>query len=124
MLWIIAITLVFFTDTQAVFWIAANLVGIALGSSQSAGRALIGLFTPLGRFAEFFGLWGLAVKLAAIIGPISYGLITYGTEGNHRMALLSTLFFFIAGLAMLFTVDEQRGRQAARTPVNDARDAP
>ena len=90
-----------------------HLVGIALGSSQASGRALIGQFAPPGRAAEFFGLWGLAGKLAAVIGPLSYGLITYLTAGNHRLAILSTVSFFVAGLILLATVNERRGRAAA-----------
>ena len=92
----------------------ANLVGVALGSSQSAGRALVGQFSPPERTAEFFGLWGLAGKLAATIGPMSYGLVTYLAHGDHRLGLLATTVFFIAGLGLLFTVNERRGRAAAR----------
>ncbi len=113
LLWIGACILAYFTESVVMFWVVANLIGLALGASQSAGRALIGLFSPLERNGEFFGLWGLATKLAAIIGPMFYGLITYGTAGNHRMALLSTIVFFVAGLVLLFTVNEQRGMAAA-----------
>nr|MBP9871996.1 MFS transporter [Nitrosomonas sp.] len=96
------------------FWIAANLIGIALGGAQSAGRALVGQFTPSGRQGEFFGLWGLATKLSAIIGPLTYGGMIYAFAGDHRIALLSTLVFFILGLVFLATVDEKRGRETAR----------
>jgi UMF1 family MFS transporter len=113
LVWIAALLLAYFIESRAGFWTAANLIGLALGSSQSAGRALIGQFSPPERCAEFFGLWGLAGKLAAIVGPVSYGLITWLSRGNHRMALLATAIFFIAGLLLLLTVDEQRGRRAA-----------
>ena len=73
----------------------------------------MGQLVPLGRAAEFFGLWGMAGKLAAIVGPLSYGLITYLTAGNHRLAILSTVLFFVAGLILLATVNEARGRAAA-----------
>jgi len=112
--WVVALVLAFFTETRAGFWVVANLVGIALGSSQSAGRALVGQFSPPRRTAEFFGLWGLAGKLAAVIGPIAYGLVTWLSSGNHRLALLSTTVFFVVGLALLATVDERRGRAVAR----------
>lgn len=114
LLWIAALVLAFFLESRAGFWLVANLVGIAMGSSQSAGRALIGLFSPPARAAEFFGLWGLAGKLAAIVGPLSYGLVAYLSGGNHRLALLGTTAFFIAGLLLLLTVDERRGRAAAQ----------
>jgi MFS transporter, UMF1 family len=114
-IWSAATIMAFLSDSRAGFWVVANLVGIALGSSQSCGRALIGQFAPAGRAAEFFGLWGLAGKLAAIVGPLSYGLITYLTAGNHRLAILSTVGFFVAGLATLARVNEQRGKAAATT---------
>jgi len=113
LVWIAALAIAYFTETRAAFWVVANLVGVALGSSQSAGRALVGQFSPPERSAEFFGLWGLAGKLAAVIGPLVYGLVTYLTHGNHRQALLSTTAFFIAGLLLLLTVNERRGRAAA-----------
>lgn len=112
-LWCAAILLTFATTDKTMFWLAANLIGVAMGSSYSVGRALVGQFSPPDRAGEFFGLWGLAMKTAAIIGPISYGLITYLSGGNHRMAIGSTALFFIVGLVMLMTVNEKRGRQAA-----------
>ena len=120
LIWIAALVLAYVIETRAGFWLVANLVGLALGSSQSAGRALIGLFSPPARSAEFFGLWGLAGKLASVIGPLSYGFVAYATRGNHRLALLTTGVFFIAGLLLLLTVNERRGRGAARAPADGA----
>jgi UMF1 family MFS transporter len=114
-IWIAALVLAYVIETRAGFWVVANLVGVALGSSQSAGRALIGLFSPPGRSAEFFGLWGLASKLAVVVGPMSYGLVAYHSQGDHRLALLTTTGFFIVGLLLLLTVNEGRGRVAALT---------
>lgn len=112
-LWVAAILITIATTDKTMFWVAANLIGVAIGSSYSVGRALVGQFSPPDRAGEFFGLWGLAMKSAAIIGPISYGLITYLSGGNHRMAIGSTAVFFILGLIMLTTVNEKRGRLAA-----------
>ncbi|MDP2708311.1 MAG: MFS transporter, partial [Burkholderiales bacterium] len=116
-IWIAALVLAYFIESRAGFWVVANLVGLALGSSQSAGRALVGQFSPPERAAEFFGLWGLAGKFAAIVGPVTYGVITWVSRGDHRLALLSTGAFFVAGLALLLTVNESRGRAAVRTGV-------
>lgn len=124
MIWIAAILLAYSATETARFWLAANLIGLALGASQSAGRALVGQFTPPQRSGEFFGLWGLAVRLAAIIGPLTYGAVIYLMNGNHRLAILSTLLFFMAGLLMLLTVDVERGRKAARLDQWDGETAP
>ncbi|HEX7044177.1 MAG TPA: MFS transporter [Burkholderiales bacterium] len=114
-IWTAALISAYFVETRAGFWVVANMVGLALGAVQSAGRALVGQFSPPERAAEFFGLWGLAGKLAAVVGPLSYGLVTYLSGGNHRLALLGTSAFFVAGLLMLTSVDERRGRAAALT---------
>src|SRR5690606_37370249 len=90
-----------------------NVVGLCLGSSQSAGRALVGFLSPRGRTAEFFGLWGLAIKLSAILGPVTYGALTWATRGDHRTAILATAAFFVAGLVLLAGLDPARGRAAA-----------
>jgi UMF1 family MFS transporter len=112
-LWI-ATALVAWAATGATqFWVAANMAGFALGASQSAGRALVGYLSPEDRRAEFFGLWGLAVKLSAILGPVTYGAISWATAGDHRVAMLATSGFFIVGLALLAGVDVRRGRRAA-----------
>jgi UMF1 family MFS transporter len=111
--WLATIVLVWATEGIALFWIAANLVGICLGSSQSAGRALVGYLSPPDRTAEFFGLWGLAVKLSSILGPVTYGAVTWITAGNHRLAILATGAYFVIGLLILATLDVARGRRAA-----------
>ena len=112
-IWVLAIVLVFFADEPADIWLPANLIGLAMGATQTAGRALIGQFTPVARTGEFFGLWGLAMHLATIVGPLTYGAISWLSGGDQRLALLSTLSFFILGLLLLSSVNEQRGRQAA-----------
>ncbi len=111
--WIAAILLAWAAQGPALFWIAANLIGLCLGSSQSAGRALIGYLSPEARRAEFFGLWGLAVKLSAILGPLTYGLVSWISRGDHRLALLMISGYFVLGLVILAGINVERGRSAA-----------
>ena len=121
LIWSGAIILTAVADEPGDIWLAGNLIGLAMGASQAVGRALIGQLTPVARTGEYFGLWGMVNRLAAIAGPLSYGLISYWSGGNHRLAILVTLFFFIAGLVLLLRVDEQRGKAAALESQNDLR---
>jgi UMF1 family MFS transporter len=111
--WIIMVGLAWAAHGPGMFWFAANLAGICMGSSQSAGRALVGLLSPAARRAEFFGLWGLAVKFSSILGPLTYGMVSWISQGDHRLAILITGSYFVAGLAILAGVDIRRGRRAA-----------
>lgn len=120
-IWMVAIVLAWLAQTRLLFWIAANIVGLCLGASQSGGRALVGLLAPPTRLAEFFGLWGLAVKLGSIAGPLTYGVTTWLTAGDHRRALLITGSYFVAGLLLLAGVRMSRGRRAALRSERTAR---
>ena len=111
--WLLMIALAVAATGRPLFWLAAVVAGLCMGASQSAGRALAGLFAPADRLAEFYGLWTVAVRLAAIVGPLTYGLVTWATDGNHRLAILSTGLFFAAGLLLLRRVNVARGAAAA-----------
>ena len=108
--WLLMVGFAWMATTPTLFWVAANLAGICMGSSQSAGRALVAYFSPVDRAAEFFGLWGVATRLSAVLGPLTYGAISWASGGNHRMAMLITGVFFIVALIVLVRVDERRGR--------------
>ena len=114
--WIAMTVIAYFSTTKGLFWVAANLAGLCMGSSQSAGRALVAYFAPPGRSGEFFGLWGVATRLAAILGPLTYGAVTWITGGNHRLAILLTGAFFAIALVILAFVDERRGRAQVSAP--------
>ena len=111
--WIAVCVIAAWVTTKGGFWWAAAIAGLAMGSSQSAGRAMTGYLAPPQQLAEFFGLWTFATRLASIIGPLSFGAITWATGGNQRIAILSTAVLFIGGLLLLLPIDMQRGRRAA-----------
>ena len=111
--WIATCVIAAITTTKGGFWYAAAIAGFCMGSSQSAGRAMAGLFAPPEQLGEFFGLWTFATRLASIIGPLSYGAITWITGGNQRIAIMSTSILFMAGLVLLLPVNVKRGREAA-----------
>ncbi|HEY9788245.1 MAG TPA: MFS transporter [Candidatus Obscuribacterales bacterium] len=112
--WTLAILIACFAQEKAHLWVAANFVGIAMGATGSAGRALVGQFSPEGRSGEFLGLWGVAHKLATATGAMTFGSVTFLTGNNYRMALFSCAVFFVIGMILLFRVDEKRGRLAAK----------
>lgn len=113
--WILMVVLAVSSTRVDVFWAAAAVAGLCMGTSQSAGRAMVGALAPAGRLAEFYSLWAFATQLAAVVGPVCYGLVTWGTGGNHRLALGFTGLFFIAALYVLRHIDFARGTRLRDT---------
>jgi MFS transporter, UMF1 family len=111
--WMATCIIAALTTTKGGFWYAAAIAGFCMGSSQSSGRAMAGLFAPPAQLAEFYGLWTFATRLASIIGPLTYGVITWMTDGNQRLAIGFTAVLFLVGLVLLQPVNMARGRAAA-----------
>ncbi|MEH0165160.1 MFS transporter [Roseateles microcysteis] len=111
--WVVMVSMAYLAQGPGLFWVAAVIAGLCMGSSQSCGRALAGSFAPPASLGEFFGLWTFATRLAAIIGPLSYGLITWISGGNHRLAILGTGLFFVIGWLILRGIDMERGMARA-----------
>jgi MFS transporter, UMF1 family len=53
------------------------------------------------------------VKLSSILGPITYGLVSWVSGGDHRLAILITGSYFVIGLVLLAGIDAGRGHLAA-----------
>ncbi|NBC64531.1 MAG: MFS transporter [Bacteroidetes bacterium] len=98
-------------EAQYVFLWIGIIAGISLGSSQSASRALVGIFTPEQKSAEFFGFWGLSNKIAGVFGIIGLGLLQ--AEFGLHQSVLFCAFLFLVALVVCFFVDEKQGEAAA-----------
>ncbi|WP_447555277.1 MFS transporter [Vreelandella sp. EE22] len=98
-------------QAQHVFLYVGCLAGLSLGSSQSASRALVGVFSPLAKSAEFFGFWGLANKLAGVLGIVMLGGLQ--TLIGLQASILLCVGLFIIAMLICAGVNERRGREAA-----------
>jgi UMF1 family MFS transporter len=112
--WIIAVLLAWASYSIPMFQVSGLLAGFAMGASQSASRALVGIFCPRGREGEWFGLWGLATKSATVLGLVFYGILIQSFD-DRRLAILSTAGLFIVGLLLMTRVNVARGRLTAST---------
>jgi UMF1 family MFS transporter len=96
-------------------WVLGNLIGFGLGSLGAANRAFVGFLTPPDRTAEFFGLWGLIFKLAAI-GTIPFA-VARDRLGDPASFLLLAGFVLI-GLVITLCVNEKAGSAEADPAAN------
>jgi UMF1 family MFS transporter len=93
--------------TAAEFVALAAVVALVLGGSQALSRSVYSVMVPRGLEAGHFSLYELSGRGASWLGPLLFGVAVQFT-GSYRIALLSTLVFFVAGLALLAQVDVRR----------------
>ena len=93
-------------------WVAGIGIGIFAGPNQSASRSLMGRFVPERHQSEFFGFFAFSGKATAFLGPLLLGILSeaYG----QRVGVSVVVLFFLAGGALLWTVDEKEGIEAAK----------
>lgn len=87
----------------------ALAIGLVLGGTQALSRSLFASMIPPEASAEYFSFYSVISKFAAITGPMLFAL-SREYSGSIRIALLSTLFFFISGLLLL--VSCQSGKKS------------
>jgi len=93
------------------FYLLAAGIGMVQGGIQALSRALFASLIPPGQVAEFFGLFNVVGKFAAVLGP---GLVaaTAVLTGDSRVSLLPVAFLFLGGAYLLVRVDVAAGRAA------------
>lgn len=125
-LWILSIFSIYFTKeitdfinqnlqtnfkVENIFLLVGCLAGLGLGATQSAGRAVVGIFSPESKSGEFFGFWGLAGKLSSIFGLLMLGFLQ--NAFGLRNAVLFTAILFVISMIVAFFVDEEQGKKSA-----------
>lgn len=98
-------------EAQYIFLWIGVAAGLSLGSSQSASRAMVGLFSPEQKAAEFFGFWGLSNKVAGVFGIIGIGLLQ--AEFGLQSSVLFCAFLFLIAILICLFVNQKRGEKSA-----------
>ncbi len=134
-LMITAIILMFFAQTQLFFYFIGALAGFAMAGIQSVSRTMVGILSPAGQSAEFYGFFAVAGRTSSFIGPTIYGWVAaeialwhqaqgmaplLAEQAGQRFAILSIGVFLIVGLLLLSFVNEEQARRASQVPVDNA----
>jgi len=89
------------------FYMLAIIIGLVQGGVQAMSRSLFTRMIPKGQAAEYFGIYNMLGKSAAIIGPVLMGAVALVTE-NHRYSILSVMILFVLGALVLSRVEVQK----------------
>jgi UMF1 family MFS transporter len=100
-----------FLRTAAQFVALGAVVGLVMGGSQALSRSFYGSMIPKEASAEFYGFYTVFSKFAAMWGPWAFAIVKHAT-GSSRLAILSLVVQFLAGLILLAFVDPGKAREA------------
>lgn len=105
--WAVLTLMVFLADSKTIFLVIGAFAGTFLGSSQALSRGFMSSITPDDKKTEFFGFYSLFEKTSTILGPLTFGLVSWLT-GNQRYAVISILIFFIIGYFAFRKVEDNK----------------
>ena len=97
------------------------MVGLVQGGIQALSRSFYARIIPVDNSAEYFGFYNMVGKFAAVLGPVFIGGV--GLLARHagcasdtasRISISAVSIFFIVGGALLFFVNEEKGRRELR----------
>ncbi|MBK9375503.1 MAG: MFS transporter [Holophagales bacterium] len=109
-LWLVAVAWAYVLTTPAGFVGLAALAGLVLGAVQALSRSLFAAMIPREASAELFGFFSVFNKLAGILGTFLFATVRQAT-GTSRPAILSVAVLFVAGLVLLWRVDEKEAKR-------------
>jgi UMF1 family MFS transporter len=113
------------------FYVLAVVIGLVQGGLQALSRSYYSRLIPPNQAGEFYGLYNMLGKFAAILGPLMIGLV--GLVARRmlmppsptppqieqvgqlaaRWGLGSIVLLFLVGGILLFFVDEKKGKEQA-----------
>lgn len=109
--WLVIVVGFVVADTEQHYYVLSGVVGLVIGSTPALGRAVLAVLVEREHAAEIFGFNAFGNRVSSVLGPILFGVIA-STTGNQRIAVLSLLVFFGAGLWILANVKIPREADA------------
>jgi UMF1 family MFS transporter len=133
LLMVVAILMMSFAQTTMFFYFVGALAGFAMAGMQSVSRTMVGVLSPPGQSAQFYGFFAVAGRTSSFIGPAVYGGVAFrvarwyqetlgwtpvmAEQAGQRVAILSIGLFLLVGLAVLTSVNERAARRAYKLAV-------
>jgi UMF1 family MFS transporter len=111
-LWLVAILLTALAPAAWTLFVSGPLVGIALGGTWTVSRVMLVALSPPEKLGEFFGLYSLAGRFSAVLGPALTALLLVafgGMEGvAYRVSIGALAVIMALGILLLARVPDAR----------------
>ena len=93
------------------FVLVGMILGLVMGGSQALARSIFAYMTPESRSFEFFGFFGVSIRVSTVLGPLIYGWLAF--QYDARVGVLSLAVLVLLGALLFFTIDVEEGRRVA-----------
>ncbi|GAA4846136.1 MFS transporter [Saccharopolyspora rosea] len=111
--WLLVLVAAYFVQAgqDLQFYGLAVGIGLVLGGTNALSRSLFSQMVPAGREAEYFSLYEVGERSTSWLGPLVFAGVGQAT-GSFRLAIVSLVVFFAAGLVLVSMVPVRRAIEA------------
>ena len=110
--WTVGLLLIGLWLDKVAFLVAGAILGSGLGGIAVTDRLLLLRLTKPEEVGEMLGLYGMAGKLSAVVGPLMFGAIVFALDPEqngpiaYQVAILSLLVLMVIGFWIVRPVPE------------------
>lgn len=116
-IWVGLLVAMMLVTTQSAFWLVGLAIGLNFGGVNAIERPLLLSLIPDVEAGRYFSLMLLSARVAAIIGPLLWGLTTTSLEGPlgtsiaYRAAVFVVAIMFVLAIWILKGVPDRRSQR-------------
>ena len=116
-IWVALLVCMMAVTSKNAFWFVGLAIGLNFGGVNAIERPLLLSLIPDVEAGRYFSLMLLSARVAAVIGPLLWGLTTYALEGSfgtsiaYRAAVLVVALMFVIALWILRGVPDRRAQR-------------
>jgi len=116
-IWVALLVAMMLVTTKNAFWFVGLAIGLNFGGVNAIERPLLLSLIPDVEAGRYFSLMLLSARVAAVVGPLLWGLTTWALEGSfgtglaYRAAVLVVAIMFVVAIWVLKKVPDRRPHQ-------------
>jgi UMF1 family MFS transporter len=92
---------------RVLFWGVASAAGIALGGTWASDRPLMLVLSPPAKVGEFYGLYSMIGRFAAVVGPVVWAFVAEDLGLGRPASVLVLALMVVIAFAVLRRVDDE-----------------
>lgn len=116
-IWVVLLVAMMLVTTKNAFWLVGLAIGLNFGGVNAIERPLLLSLIPDVEAGRYFSLMLLSARVAAVIGPLLWGLTTFALEPRigtllaYRAAVFVVAIMFVISISILRGVPDRRAQR-------------